>query len=97
MIHSLVNNEGCSTSQVDIVKVIDCNSYSDLTRLLRVTKYVVKFICNLRNNKSSVNHLKGDVLHKAFSATDLDLAEAEWLKTVQAVTLANEIQYMSGN
>lgn len=58
---------------------------------------MVKFICNLRNNNSSVNHLQGDVLHKELSATDLDLAEAEWLKTVQAVTFANEIQYMSGN
>ena len=45
---SLLTEDQEITSKLDILKIIDCHAFSNLTRLLRVTAFVLRFIRNIR-------------------------------------------------
>lgn len=90
--HSLVNSTANEPTTPKVDNLIDITRFSDLTKLLRVTALVVKF----------VNKLKSTVPTKASSGsgteilTALELTNAEelWIKAVQASSFNEEIMFL---
>ena len=86
---SLLAEEQESTSDIEISKIIDCRVFSSITRLLRVTAYVLRFIRNLSKKvKSTGNEL---------SASEIDESEALWINAVQNLAFESEMKYLHGN
>ena len=90
--HSLVTTESEEHS-VNLSQVIGIERYSSVTRLLRVTAYILRFI---RNAKKSVSHRE---THKSpeqssnreRNAQELDQAEMLWIKAEQTALFAKEL------
>ena len=61
------DNHRASTTRLD--KIIDCNSYSMLTRLLQVTAYVLRFINILKKKRREERSSNSQV--KALTATEI--------------------------
>lgn len=95
IVHSLMNTADGSMLHVDIARVIDCHQYSNLNRLLRVTAYVLRFLRNLENRVKRRMQISTEVLTKELTATELTNSETVWVRTVQAVAFAEEIQYLN--
>jgi hypothetical protein len=90
--HTLVSNS--DEANVGIDCIIDCNKYSDLNKLLRITAYVVKFIENLKaklqRNTPKRTLITGGVL----TVFDLKRAEKLWLLAVQGSSFKEEISFL---
>ena len=95
IVHSLMNTEDRSTLNVGIAKVMDCYHFSNLNCLFRVTAYVLRFLRNLKNRERRVQS-STEVLTNELTAMELTESETVWVKTVQAVAFAKEIQYLNG-
>lgn len=68
---------------VDVTKVIFCENYSCVNRLLRVTALVRRFIVLLKKPKGERKTLK------AVTTEDINEAEALWLKSLQRSLLTD--------
>ncbi|XP_068757561.1 uncharacterized protein [Montipora capricornis] len=77
--HALVNTQERSTL-VNFPAIIDPKNYSSLTRLLRISAYVLRFINKLKSNPS---HSASKPVKK-LSASEINEAETYWTKSVQA-------------
>lgn len=77
--HSLTNLTDNPRSRARIGLVMECNEYSSVTRLLRITSLVLRFIKKLRGQKT-----KTDLMF--LSANDLKEAEVLWIREVQEVS-----------
>ena len=66
--------------------IVKCENFSTLTRLLRVTGYVLKFIDVLKAKRTK----PGDTPSVALSARDISVAEAFWIKSSQQSLLEDE-------
>ena len=64
-------------------QIIDITRYSKLTKLLRVTAYVLRFITNI---KRTLPKLSGHL-----TPTELSYAQVLWIKSVQQHSFCNEI------
>ena len=85
--HTLLTEEQEVTSETDISKIIDCHAFSSITRLLRVTAYVLTFIRNLKKKVKGIQRRK--VSHYE--------SEALWIRSVQNLTFEREMKYLYGN
>ena len=74
--HSLATIADVSPTHVGIGLLIDCSKYGELTRLLRVTALVLRFIKKLKGQKTL-----GECLQ--ICASDVKEAEMLWIKEVQ--------------
>ena len=86
--HSLVNCQE-HTPVVVFIAVIDAKRYSSLTRLLRISAYVLRFIGNLKAKLSG----KTNRVVQEFSATEVKQAEWYWIKTIQSSSFEDEIKF----
>lgn len=89
MTHSLLNLQEHSPL-VDFSPVIN-EKYSSLTRLLRISAYVLRFIRNLKAELSD----NTNPAIKELSATEIKQAEWYWIKTVQASSFKDEINFFT--
>ena len=93
--HSLVTNDpDIKETRVQLDKVIECNKFSSLTRLLRVTSYVLRFIYNLKKSVPG-EHTHDKHLSKELTASEIEHAEILWLRTIQASSFTEEIVFLS--
>lgn len=90
--HSLLNAQDSSTL-VDLAAVIDPKKYSSMTRLLRISAYVLRFINNLKSSLSDGT----DKTVKELTASEINQAEKYWIKTVQASNFEAEINFLTKN
>lgn len=72
--HSLLVNEELHS----LSHIIDCQCYSTMHRLLRVTAYVLRFVNNLRKTNGSDNSHT-----RALSSTEISEAKSFWIKEAQ--------------
>ena len=70
----------------EIHKIIEISRYSSLTKLLRITSYVLRFITNLRNPT--------DKQAGTLSVSELSTAEFKWILNCQQLQFPSEIQYL---
>ena len=77
-----------SHSKTSISAVIDITQFSSMTRLLRATAYVLKFmdLCRKSCNKNE----------KQLTASDLLKAERIWIKTIQGSSFEAELLSLQG-
>jgi hypothetical protein len=87
------DNHRASTTRLD--KIIDCNSYSTLTRLLRVTAYVLRFINILKKKRREERSSNSQV--KALTATEISQAESMWIRTVQMSSFESELGFIENS
>jgi hypothetical protein len=78
--YSLVNLTDDPLSHARLGLVMACNKYSSVTRLLRVTAFVLRFIRKLKRQETSDNSIQ------ILSANDIKEAEILWAREVQAVS-----------
>ena len=81
-------------------QIMNCQRYSSLDDLLRVTAYFLKFISKVRRCLSKEMHVTGGGVidfedYHELNATNLNQAETLWLSTVQTNSFPNEISYIS--
>lgn len=93
--HSLVTTESEDHS-VNLSQVIDIERYSSVTRLLRVTAYVLRFIRNAKKSVSNRETPKSPERssRKELNAQELNQAEMLWIKTVQTASFAKELEFL---
>lgn len=72
-----------------IHKIIDLSRYSTLTKLLRVTGYVLRFINNLRDSTAKQTG--------TLSVTELNTAQFRWIFDCQQQQFPTEIQHLKLN
>ena len=93
--HSLVTAESEGQS-VDLSQVIDIERYSSVTRLLRITAYILRFVRNAKERVSNRETRKTprEPPRKELNAQELNEAELLWIKTVQKASFAKEIEFL---
>ena len=75
-----------SVDSVQLKELIDCESFSSVNRLLRVTAYVLRFVSILKAKRQTRDTENHEIM---ITTTDLQVAETLWLKEVQA-SLVNQ-------
>ncbi|KAL9963136.1 hypothetical protein ACROYT_G032311 [Oculina patagonica] len=86
--HSLLNAQEPSTP-INFTAVIDPKKYSSLTKLLRISAYVLRFINKLKSNLSDCAGKPS----KELSASEINEAEVYWIKSIQASNFEAEINF----
>ena len=86
--------EKSAINSVNLKAVFDINRYGSLTKLLKVTAYVLRFIRNIK--KSTNVPLIVNTKCESISAEELSMAEILWIESVQTEKFANEIQFLRG-
>lgn len=92
VIHSLVNSSANEPTIQQVDNLIDIKRFSRLTKLLRVTALVLKFVNKLKN--SVQNKSKSESGTEILTAQDLTNAEELWIKAVQASSFDEEIKFL---
>ena len=84
---------------VDLSQVIDIEGYSSVTRLLRITAHILRFIRNAKKGVSNreTHKTPREPLRKELNAQELNEAELLWIKTVQKASFAKEIGFLQSN
>ena len=73
-------------SQAD--SIIDCGRYSSITRLIRVTAWVLRFVRLLKTRKKSASPV--------LEAAELDEAERYWIRDTQRKNLGQTVKELKG-
>ena len=90
--HSLVNSTANEPTTPKVDNLIDITRFSDLTKLLRVTALVVKFVNKLKSTvRTKSNSGSGT---KILTALELTNAEELWIMAVQASSFDEEIKFL---
>jgi hypothetical protein len=84
---SFVNTEDMSTDK-DVSQVIDCSRFSSLTKLIRVTAYVLRFTRCLRSKEHDLPMMK------ELKASEIREAKTCWIRSVQAQSYEPEIRQL---
>lgn len=71
--------------------MIELNRFSDLTKLLRVTAHVLKFVHKMMDRVRKVTKTENQ---RDLSAINLNESEKLWIKTVQASLFVDEIKFL---
>lgn len=89
--HNLLtlNGDDVPFSNVRIGMVMDCSKHSTLTKVLRVTELVLRFIRKLKRQKT------GNETTQELTADDLKEAEMFWISHIQATSFPEEIRRLS--
>ena len=66
---------------INVESIINSARYSSLTRLLRVTEFVMKFIAKLKNRVKS-QEIR-ELIPKELTAVEINNAEIKWINSVQ--------------
>jgi len=87
-----VNSAGNEPTTPKVDNVIDITRFSDLTKLLRVTALVVKFLNKLKNpTRTKSNSGSGTEI---FTAQEVTNAEELWIKAVQVSSFDEEMKFL---
>ena len=89
--HSLVNTSVYDLIDQRIDKIIDIERYNNITKLLRISAYVIRFVNNLKTRAQGKSHRDLNKL----TAAELKTAENLWIKSVQASSFAKERSFMT--
>ena len=95
--HTLTTSEG---KPINLSEIIKCEEFGNYTSLLRVTAYILRFVNNVRNKiKQKGNKHDGmsqgcTIQNGELSADEIDYAETCWIRTIQAISFANEIDFL---
>ena len=92
-VHSLVNH--AQLNSCDLNKVIDLNKFSSLTKLLRVTAYILRFIEVLKHRR--LNRIQEQSKKSHLQASEIERAENLWIKTIQTHSFSEEKQFLTSN
>ena len=90
--HSLVT-KGSNPNPPDIAKSMNCENFCTLTRLFRVTAYVLRFINNVKKSTRDRKITKM-TKPKDLSASEINAAENIWIRSIQNVSFPSEIEYL---
>ena len=87
VIHVLTTKEA-DLDEIDIAKVIDVKRYSKLTRLLRVTAYVLRFMRIVKGRSQTTM--------SELNANEINEAEILWIKSIQNESFPTEQKLLKG-
>ena len=90
--YSFATTDAHRESATHLDKIIGCNSYSTLTRLLAVTAYVLRFIDILKTKRREERPKNS--FAKVLTATEIDQAESMWIRTVQMSSFKGELDFI---
>ena len=90
--HSLVNSTANEPTTPKVDNLIDITRFSDLTKLLRVTALVVKFVNKLKSTVPTKSSSGSGT--EILTALELTNAEELWIKAVQASSFNKEIKFL---
>ena len=90
--HSLVNSTANEPTTPKVDNLIDITRFSDLTKLLRVTALVVKFVNKLKSTVPTKSSSGSGT--EILTALELTNAEELWIKAVQASSFNEEIKFL---
>ena len=76
-------------------QIINVGHYRDLTRLLRVTALVLKFIKRIKKRKVANTNNNELFNYGQLNSVEPDEAETTWIKVVQASSFTEEIEFLS--
>ena len=79
---------------VNLTSIIDCQRFSDLRALLRVTAQVLRFLERCRGSPLKVSSVQYSNLE--LEAAELERAEMLWVCSIQIEAFHREIQYLEG-
>ena len=85
-VHSLVNTSATMPERID--QLVDVKRFHDVTSLLRVTALVIKAARRFKNRT------RNEKEETRLSSADLKDAETLWIKSVQATSFSNEIEFL---
>jgi hypothetical protein len=90
----VITNDEQST-EFDLNKVIDSNRFSSLSRLLRITAYVLRHIhaLKIRKGRAQDKHPVNRNLEQ-LTASEVNLAELLWIKSIQSLSFGKEISFV---
>ena len=88
--HSMINSSLSNVTGGGICNTMNFDHYSNITRLLQVTAYVVRFIKNIKAKDQSQRTLK------ELRADELKDAEVLWVKSVQSSAFVDELSFLNG-
>ena len=92
-IHSLANSSKTVPTDTRIDQVINVNRIGSLTKLLRVTALVIKFVTKLKKWLKTENAKDNDHSEDFLNSSELNKAE----QSVQAESLPKELQFLRSN
>ena len=64
--------------EFDLEQLIDPSRYSKIGTILRVTAYILRFVCNLQSCRRKSNPIKGPI-----TTEEISLAEKMWIRQIQ--------------
>jgi len=79
---------------LNLHEIIDCQRYSSLNRLLRVTARVLRFVEVTRERRLGGSNVQYDA---TLDAMELNKAEVLWICCIQAQAFEREIAYLKGS
>ena len=80
-----------ASQYTDIGRIIDIERYSDLSKLLRVSAYILRFIHNCKQQTSIVRHTN------PLQPTEIDQATQVWIRYVQQTSFPIEFSALQSN
>ena len=93
VVRSLVITNDEQSTEFDLNKVIYSNRFSSLSRLLRVTAYVLRYINALKKKRTQDKHPVNRNLEQ-LTASKVKLAELLWIKSIQSLSFGKEISFV---
>ena len=72
--------------------LVDLNDYSTLTRLLRVTGWIMRFVTSCKNKVARKHGRNVDPLPPHLTSAEISTAETYWVKHVQQVHFSAELR-----
>ena len=85
----MINSSLSHVTGSGICNIMNIDHYSNITRLLRVTAYVVRFIKNIKTKDQSERNLK------ELRADELKDAEVLWVKLVQSSAFVDKLNFLN--
>lgn len=85
-----------SGNTLNLFDIIDCQKFSSLNRLLRVTARVLHFVEMIRGRTNDASPAS-EHCNSMLGATELNRAEVLWIRCVQAQAFEKEIAYLKGS
>ena len=94
-VHSLVNVEA-ELADINLHKMIDCERFSSLTRLLRVTAYVLRFVTRMKKClKKNVTKAEQPLRSKELTSNEVIIPEIMWIRNTQTASFSEEFAFLS--
>jgi len=88
--HTLTSSE--YTAKINLLNIINCDCFSNLNSMLRVTAYMLRFVNKIK--RRLLRHVEDNEENDELKASTLEQAESLWIRTVQAKAFSSEISYV---